>query len=139
MKPKYNTIFQFSYYEEVGMGGCYLPDEVSEAVAVDIGLISPEHEGSERKVSICAKDGSTIYDYSLTGKLIECAKNAECDYAVDLFHRYGSDAGAAIRGGNNVKIALFGMAVYGSHGMERTHIDGLNATVGLTLSYILGA
>ena len=139
LKPKYNTTFQFSYYEEVGMGGCYLPDGISEAVAIDIGLIGPDLDGSERKVSICAKDASTIYDYSLTGKLIECAKDAECDYAVDLFHRYGSDAGAAIRGGNNVKIALFGMAVYGSHGMERTHIDGLKATCGLALSYILEA
>ena len=137
LKPKYNTVFQFSYYEEIGSGGCYIPEGISEMVAVDIGLIGPELEGDERKVSICAKDGSTVYDYELTSRLIECAKRAECDHAVDLFLRYGSDAGAAIRGGNNVKIGLFGMAVYGSHGMERTHIDGLNATVGLTLAYIL--
>ena len=29
------------------------------------------------------------------------------------------------------------MAVYGSHGMERTHIDGLCATVNLMLAYAL--
>ena len=33
--------------------------------------------------------------------------------------------------------AAFGMPVYCSHGMERTHIDGLEYTVGLMLAYVL--
>ena len=137
LKPKYNTVIGFSAYEEVGMGGSYLPFEADEMVALDIGLIGPELDGNERKVSICPKDGSTIYDYDLTGRLIECAKRAEIPYAVDLFFRYGSDAGAARRAGNNVKVALCGMAVYGSHGMERTHVEGLQATTNLLLAYLL--
>ena len=137
LKPKYNTIFQFTYYEEIGFGGTYVPEGVSEMVALDIGLIGPELNGNEKSVSICAKDASHVYDYELTGKLIECAKRAECSYAVDLFFRYGSDAGAARRAGNNVKAALFGMPIYGSHGVERTHVDGLAATANLALAYIL--
>ena len=73
----------------------------------------------------------------MTSRLIEYAKKADCNYAVDLFFRYGSDAGLALKSGNNVKIGLFGMAVYGSHCMERTHIDGLMATANLALAYLL--
>lgn len=137
IKPKYNTIFQFTYYEEISLGGSYIPEGVSEVVGIDIGLIGPELNGKEHKVSICAKDASTVYDYDMTGRLIEYAKKAGCEYAVDLFYRYGSDAGVAMRSGNNLKIGLFGMAVYGSHCMERTHVDGLRATANLALAYIL--
>ena len=135
--PKYKTIFLFPYSEEIGMGGCYIPEGVSEVVGVDIGLIGPELEGNEFSVSICAKDTAQVYDYDMTNKLIDLAKKAECDYAVDLYFRYGSDVGAARRGGNDIKGGLFGMAVYGSHGMERTHIDGLLNTTGLLLAYVL--
>lgn len=137
LKPKYKTILQFPYAEEVGLGGSYIPDGVSEVIGVDIGLIGPDLEGNEFSVSICAKDASQIYNYDMTGKLIELAKKAECDYAVDLFLRYGSDVGAARRGGNDIKGGLFGMAVYGSHGMERTHIDSLLNTSNLLLAYML--
>ena len=137
IKPKYNTVFQFPYYEEIGFGGTYIPDGVTEMVAIDIGLIGPECNGHERGVSICAKDASHVYDYELTGRLIEYAKKADCEYAIDLFKRYGSDAGAARRAGNNVRVGLFGMAVYGSHGVERTHVDGLKATTNLALAYVL--
>ena len=44
---------------------------------------------------------------------------------------------AAWRGGNDVSIGAFRMAVYCSHGMERTHIEGLAATVNLILAYLL--
>ena len=137
LKPKYKTILAFPYGEEIGVGGAYVPSEVSEYVAVDIGLIGPDYNGNEHSVSICAKDALTPYDYELTNRLITCAKKAECDYAVDIFYHYGTDAGAAIKSGNNLRHAAFGMAVYCSHGMERTHISGLNNTVNLLLAYVL--
>lgn len=138
LRPKYRTIFAFPYCEEIGLGGTYVPEEVEEYIALDIGLIGPELEGNERSVSICAKDASMPYDYALVSRLIGCAERAEVDYAVDLYYRYGSDAGAAMRGGNNLRHATFGMAVYCSHGMERTHIDGLMGTTGVLLAYLLG-
>lgn len=137
LRPQYRTIFAFPYYEEVSMGGTYVPEGVSEYVAVDIGLIGPELCGHERAVSICAKDASAPYDLELTDKLIALAEEAECDFEVDVFYRYGTDARAALRAGNNLKIATFGMPVYCSHGMERTHIKGLENTVGLMLAYLL--
>ena len=137
LRPKYKMIFQFSQYEEISLGGCYIPEEVSEMLAIDIGLIGPELDGNEFSVSICAKDALQIYDYDMTTKLVEYAKKAECSYAVDVYFRYGSDVGPAIKGGHDVKGGLFGMAVYGSHGMERTHVDGLLATTNLLLAYTL--
>ena len=137
LKPKYKTVISLSCYEEVGLGGSHLPADISEYIAVDIGLIGPELDGNEHAVSICAKDASMPYDYSLTTRLVEYAKKCACDYAIDVYYRYGSDAGAALRAGNNLITACMGMAVYCSHGMERTHIDGLMNTTNLILAYLL--
>ena len=138
LKPKYNTTFAFSFYEEIGLGGIYVPQEISEYVAVDIAILGPDSEGSECAVTICAKDASMPYDYDLTNRLIHAAEREGCDFAVDLFYRYGSDAGQAIKGGNNVRAAIFGMGVYSSHGVERTHITGIENTARLMLAYVLG-
>ena len=136
-RPKYRTVIAIPYYEEIGMGGTYVPEGVSEYVALDIGLIGPGYDGNEYAVSICAKDNAAPYDYELTTRLVEYAKKAACDYAVDIFYRYGTDASAALRAGNNLRAAAFGMAVYCSHGMERTHIEGLRNTMNLLLAYVL--
>lgn len=138
LKPKYNTVFAFSFYEEIGLGGIYVPDEISEYVAVDVAILGPDADGSEQAVTICAKDASQPYDYDLTNRLIAFAEREGCNYAVDLFYRYGSDAGQAIKGGNNVKAAAFGMGVYSSHGVERTHLEGIENTATLILAYVLG-
>ena len=136
-KPLYRTVFAFPYAEEIGMGGNYVPPEVSEYIAIDIGLIGPDYEGDEHRVSICCKDNATPYHYGLTSHLIELAEKNGIPHAVDIFYRYGTDASAALRAGNNVKVGAFGMAVYCSHGRERTHIDGLAATTDLMLAYLL--
>ena len=123
LKPKYRTLLSFPFYEEINHGGAYIPPEVEEFVAVDIGLIGPDYDGNERSVSICVKDNFSPYDRNLTGKLIAEAKANGIRHAVDIFYRYGTDASAAVRAGNNVRGAAFGMACYCSHGMERTHLD----------------
>lgn len=137
LKPKYRTLLAFPYTEEIGFGGTYVPEEASEYVAMDIGLIGPDYDGDEYKVSICAKDNAAPYDYDLTSRLVSYAEKAGCDYAVDVFYRYGTDGNAAVRAGNNLRSAAFGMAVYCSHGMERTHITGLENTTNLLLAYVL--
>lgn len=137
LKPKYRTILAFPYTEEIGFGGTFVFPEVSEYVALDIGLIGPDCDGDEYKVSICAKDAAAPYDYDLTNRLIAQAEKAGCDYAVDVFFRYGTDGNASVRAGNNLRAAAFGMAVYCSHGMERTHVTGLENTMNLLLAYVL--
>ena len=137
LKPKYRTMLAFPYNEEIGFGGTYVPEEVSEYVALDIGVIGPGYESDEYKVSICVKDKASPYDYDLTNRLVDKAEKAGCDYALDVFFRYGTDGTAALRAGNNVRAAAFGMAVYCSHGMERTHVTGLENTMNLLLAYVL--
>ena len=137
LKPKYRTLLAFPYTEEIGFGGTYVPEEVSEYVAMDIGLIGPDYDGNEFKVSICAKDNAAPYDHDLTTRMVNYARKAGCDYAVDVFYRYGTDGNASVRAGNNLRACAFGMAVYCSHGMERTHLTGLENTVNLLLAYVL--
>ena len=138
LKPKYRTMFGFTFMEEVMLGGNYIPPEVSEAVALGIGCIGPDQEGTEFGVSICAYDNNGPYNYELTTRLIDLAEKLGCDYAVDTFRHYGSDCSAAIKGGCNVAVGVFGMAVSCSHGRERTHLEGLRNTLNMLTGYVLG-
>lgn len=135
--PQYTTLFAFPLYEEINHGGAYIPKEVEEYVALDIGLIGPDYSGDEYKVSICAKDNFTPYDRGLTTKLINLAKDNALRYSVDVFYRYGTDASAALRAGNNVYAAAFGMGCFASHGMERCHIDSVVQTAKLLYAYLM--
>ncbi len=92
--------------------------------------------GSEYKVSICAKDSTGPYDYELTSHLIRLATENEIDYVVDIFPHYGSDVSSALRGGNNIRGALIGQGIHASHGMERTHKSALENTLKLIKAYI---
>ena len=134
--PATNLTFIFSTYEEVGHGASFIPTDITELLAVDMGCIGLDLACTEYDVSICAKDSSGPYDYELTTRLVQYAKQEELDYAVDIYPMYGSDASAALRGGANIKAALIGPGVASSHGMERTHIDALENTFKLILRYV---
>lgn len=136
LKPQYDTIFMMSTYEEVGHGMSWIPSEITELLAVDMGCIGLDLACTELDVSICAKDSSGPYDYELTSKLIELAKRENLPYAVDIYPQYGSDVSAALKGGNNIRGALIGPGVHASHGMERTHYQAVEASMKLVLAYI---
>ncbi|RKP58022.1 M42 family peptidase [Cohnella endophytica] len=126
-----------STYEEVGHGASYIPADITEMIAVDMGAIGDDLSTTEHDVSICAKDSSGPYDYGMTSKLIDLAKREGLPYAVDIYPFYGSDASAALRGGNNIRAALIGPGVHASHGMERTHADAVANTAALLLAYVM--
>lgn len=134
--PATNLKFIFSTYEEVGHGAAWIPEDITEFLAIDMGAIGLDLACTEYDVSICAKDSSGPYDYELTSKLIELAKEEDLNFAVDIYPMYGSDASAALRGGANIKAALIGPGVANSHGMERTHIEALDNTFKLITQYI---
>ena len=134
-KPKYNTVFEFTYYEE-NSGGIPIPEGVAEVLGLDIGLVSPINEGTEYTVSVCAKDFSTVYDYDLTSELLALAERVGASCVTDVHYRYGSDVGVSFRAGCNHRGALIGPGVIASHAVERTHIDGLENTVKLLLAYL---
>lgn len=134
--PSTNLKFIFSTYEEVGHGAAWIPEDITELLAVDMGCIGLDLECTEYDVSICAKDSSGPYDYDMTTKLMNFAKEKALNYAVDIYPMYGSDASAAMSGGANIRAALIGPGVSSSHGMERTHIDALENTFELVKEYI---
>ena len=134
--PKYDTYVYFTNYEEVGHGAASVNKTMDEFLAVDMGCIGLDLAGDEHSVSICAKDSSGPYDYELTSRLISYAKEANLSYTVDIFPYYSSDVSASLRAGLDCKGALIGSGVHASHGMERTHMDGLLNTMKLILMYL---
>lgn len=136
-KPRNNVKIIVSTYEEVGHGCSSIPDDIDELVGIDMGCIGLDLACTEQDVSICPKDSSGPYDYGITSRLIELAKEHNLRYAVDIYPMYGSDVSAALSGGNNIKGGLIGPGVNASHGMERTHIDGLSNTIKLMYAYLI--
>ncbi len=135
--PHYNTYVYFVNQEEVGHGAATVDPSISEFVTVDMGCVGKDLDGNEFAVSICAKDSGGPYSYDLTTRLINIAKDKNLNYTVDIFPFYGSDIGAAWRAGVDCKGALIGQGVCASHGMERTHLDGIKNTMELLYSYLV--
>ena len=133
---KYDTKMYFVVYEEVGHGAASVDRNIDEFVTLDMGCVGLDLAGNEYAVSICAKDSGGPYDYELTTRLINMAKDNGLNYTVDIFPFYGSDIGAARRAGVDVKGALIGTGVAASHGMERTHIEGIENTLKLIYIYL---
>ena len=133
---KYDTKMYFVVYEEVGHGASSVDKNIDEFVTLDMGCVGLDLAGNEYAVSICAKDSGGPYDYELTTQLINLAKENKLNYTVDIFPYYGSDVGAARRAGVDFKGALLGSGVSASHGMERTHIEGLENTLKLIYLYL---
>ncbi|WP_020527532.1 M42 family metallopeptidase [Flexithrix dorotheae] len=127
----------FSNYEEVGHGAAGGFDNgIEELLVIDMGVVGDACEGKETHCSICAKDSSGPYDYEMRKKLVELAEASNIPYKIDVYPFYGSDGSAALRAGNNFRVGLIGPGVAASHGNERTHKQGIEATIDLCLAYI---
>ncbi|MDX2001865.1 MAG: M42 family metallopeptidase [Chitinophagales bacterium] len=127
----------FSNYEEVGHGGAggYAPT-IEELLVIDMGVVGDGCAGKETACSICAKDSSGPYDYNFRKQLVQLAKEQQIPYALDIYPFYGSDGSAALRAGGNFRVGLIGPGVSASHGIERTHVKGIQATIDLSMAYI---
>ena len=134
---KYDTKMYFVVYEEVGHGAASVDRNIDEFVTLDMCCVGLDLAGNEYAVSIFAKDSGGPYDYELTTRLINMATDNGLNYTVDIFPFYGSDIGAARRAGVDVKGALIGTGVAASHGMERTHIEGIENTLKLIYIYLV--
>ena len=127
----------FSNYEEVGHGGtCGYASTITELLVIDMGVIGNDCEGNETSCSICAKDSTGPYDYEIRKKLVTLAEKNKIPHQVDVYPFYGSDGSAALRAGNDFRVGLIGPGVSASHGVERTHKKGIEATINLCLAYI---
>ena len=129
--------FYFSNYEEVGHGSCVgIPDSAEELLVLDMAVIGEGCSGREDAVSICAKDSSGPYDFTMTNRLRELAIKNKIDFETDIYPHYGSDGSAALTAGYDVRVGLIGPGVSASHGVERTHQNALKETYNLTRAYI---
>lgn len=136
--PKRRIYHHITAYEEVGHGACgTVPEGVSEILSVDMGCVGEGLECTERQVSICAKDSVGPYSYQVVDALIKAAREHNIDFAVDVYPHYGSDADAALKAGCDCCHGLIGPGVYASHGYERSHVDGVKATMELLKAYLL--
>ncbi len=127
----------FSNYEEVGHGGTVGYSEgIEELLVIDMGVLGDDCQGNEVSCSICAKDSTGPYDYEFRKKLVNLSIKNKIPHKVDVYPFYGSDGSAALRAGNDFRVGLIGMGVAASHGTERTHIKGIEATIDLCMAYI---
>ena len=127
----------FTVHEEIGHGCCAgLPEDAEDILSVDMGCVGDDLGCDETMVSICAKDSRGPYNYEMTGRLIELAKDNSLNYAVDVYPMYASDADASLFAGHNFRHALIGPGVFASHGYERTHISGLDNTLRLLAAFV---
>ena len=134
---KRRVVILFTVYEEVGHGASMtLPEGIEDMLVVDMGCVGDDLGCDETMVSICVKDSSGPYDYGMTSELIATAKEFGIGYAADVYPSYGSDAGTALRAGNDVRYALIGPGVFASHGYERTHAKGIENTCKLIEKYL---
>lgn len=137
LKPKYTTYFYVADYEEIGHGLYFIPENIKEIVAVDIGTVGGSHRSLERAVTIMAKDGVTPYDLELKNKFVKLSKENEINYRIDISKNYGSDASTALRQGNDVRVGCIGPGVDSTHHYERTHREALESTIKLVSRYLL--
>ena len=135
----YTTNIYLSCYEEVGHGASSIPPNTVEFISVDMGAPGSGQNSSEYSVCICAQDSTGPYDYDLRKSFISICKEKNIDYKIDLYPHYGSDASSAQRGGWDIRTALIGTGVYSSHAYERTHLDGMMATLDLIMNYVISS
>jgi len=126
----------FSNYEEVGHGGtCGYAPTIEELLVIDMGVLGKACAGREDRCSICAKDTSGPYDWNTRCRLVALAEEQQIPHVVDVYPFYGSDGSAALRAGNDFRVGLIGPGVAASHGVERTHVRAIEATIDLALAY----
>lgn len=139
LKPTQTAYLLFSNFEEVGHGASTgFPPEVGELVVVDMAAVGGGQTSDEFHATVCVKDSGGPYHHELSARLRQLADDNQIPYKVDIYPYYGSDGGALLRTGADLKVALIGPGVDASHNYERTHLDALTATTRWILAYLSG-
>ncbi len=127
----------FTINEEIGIGATeVLYSDITEMIVIDSAMVAPKQRSNEHSTTLVMMDQAGPFDYHLNKKLATLCKNAQIPFERDLFEYYRSDSASAIEAGSDIRTALVGFGVDGSHGYERTHISSLKHTEKLILTYI---
>lgn len=135
--PARRVYIGFTSYEEVGHGGAAdIPEGVTEMISVDMGCVGEGMQCDETMVSICARDAGGPYDYDVNTALVKLAQENNLRFVVDVYTNYSSDVNVSVKAGHNLRHACIGPGVYASHGYERSHKLGVEATFELLRAYL---
>jgi putative aminopeptidase FrvX len=116
----------FTISEEVGSGASgVLHQDVAEMLAVDNSTHAPDQNSDPYGVTVAMADSTGPFEYHLTRKVLDLAREHEIPHSRDVFRHYRCDAASAIEAGNDIRTALICFALDASHGYERTHLDSL--------------
>ena len=138
LQPAQNTTIHIPNYEEVGHGGATgISSDVHEMLALDVAIVGQGQNSDERSCTVCARDADGPYDPKMRRRLKRLAREFEIDLVTDTFPEYCSDGDALWKSGADARVALIGPGVDGTHGIERTHLDGLVATTEMVIAYLL--
>jgi peptidase M42 family hydrolase len=123
--------------EEVGHGASSgLHSDVAELVSVDSAVVAPGQHSTETGVAIAMQDLHGPFDYHLSRRLHRLALAHGIEAHRDVFRFYRSDVASALEAGAETRAALIGFGVDATHGHERTHLDGIEATARLLSIYL---
>jgi len=124
--PTVDTWWLFTIAEEVGLGAsAVLVPDVAAMVTVDNGTTAPGQNSSEFGVTIAMADQTGPFDWHLSRKLVQLARDHDIPHQKDVFRYYRSDSASALESGADIRTALVTFGVDASHGYERIHQSAL--------------
>lgn len=134
--PTVDTWWLFTIAEEVGLGASsvLIPD-VAAMVTVDNGTTAPGQNSSEFGVTIAMADQTGPFDWHLSRKLVQLARDADISHQKDVFRYYRSDSASALESGADIRTALVTFGIDASHGYERIHDSALIDVSRLLIAY----
>lgn len=130
------TVFLTNYEEQEHGGASGWPADLSELLALDVAPVGEGQQSKESRCTLCVADADGPYDVELGQKLRRLARENDVELLPDVFPKYASDAGAARKAGLDARFALIGPGVDATHGIERTHIEALEATTKMIIAYL---
>ena len=138
LRPAQNSALHIANYEEVGHGGASgIPKETAQVLALDIAPTGIGQNGDEYSCTLAIQDSDGPYDARMRRQLRDLAKQHDIALRPDIFPEYCSDGDALWKAGGDMQVALIGPGVDGTHSLERTHIDALEATTKMIVAWLL--
>ena len=134
--PTVDTWWLFTIAEEVGLGASsVLVPDVASMVTVDNGTTAPGQNSSEFGVTIAMADQTGPFDWHLSRKLVQLARDHQIPHQKDVFRYYRSDSASALESGADIRTALVTFGIDASHGYERIHESALADLAHLLIAY----
>lgn len=135
--PTVDTWWLFTIAEEVGLGASsVLVPDVASMITVDNGTTAPGQNSSEFGVTIAMADQTGPFDWHLSRKLTQLARDNAIPHQKDVFRFYRSDSASALESGADIRTALLAFGIDASHGYERIHESALVDLSRLLIAYV---